>query len=277
MTVERFGGRGWRLTVMSAQIIAIVLLLIPMIWLYVSSFRGDFEIRAGLLGIHELTLDHYRRLFDRPIVLSSFRNSFIVAAVSSTVTTIVALMAAYAISRFRFRGRGAVAGSIMGVQLIPAIVVLVPMVVILRSLGLANSLVGLTLAHLTLGLPVAVFLLTSYIDDIPPELEEAAMVDGASRVRALFSVVLPLLRPAIVAVGSFAFILSWGEYLVALSLITSEAAKTLPLGIQSLFDLYEVRVGEVLAFGVVISLPVAALFILVQRQLVEGLLAGGSK
>lgn len=277
MTVERFGGRGWRLTVMSAQIIAIVLLLIPMIWLYVSSFRGDFEIRAGLLGIHELTLDHYRRLFDRPIVLSSFRNSFIVAAVSSTVTTIVALMAAYAISRFRFRGRGAVAGSIMGVQLIPAIVVLVPMVVILRNLGLANSLVGLTLAHLTLGLPVAVFLLTSYIDDIPPELEEAAMVDGASRVRALFSVVLPLLRPAIVAVGSFAFILSWGEYLVALSLITSEAAKTLPLGIQSLFDLYEVRVGEVLAFGVVISLPVAALFILVQRQLVEGLLAGGSK
>lgn len=277
MTVERFGGRGWRLTVMSAQIIAIVLLLIPMIWLYVSSFRGDFEIRAGLLGIHELTLDHYRRLFDRPIVLSSFRNSFIVAAVSSTVTTIVALMAAYAISRFRFRGRGAVAGSIMSVQLIPAIVVLVPMVVILRNLGLANSLVGLTLAHLTLGLPVAVFLLTSYIDDIPPELEEAAMVDGASRVRALFSVVLPLLRPAIVAVGSFAFILSWGEYLVALSLITSEAAKTLPLGIQSLFDLYEVRVGEVLAFGVVISLPVAALFILVQRQLVEGLLAGGSK
>jgi ABC-type glycerol-3-phosphate transport system permease component len=131
--------------------------------------------------------------------------------------------------------------------------------------------------HLILALPIAFWLLRNFIDDLPREIEEAAAMDGCGQIGVLRHVVVPLLRPAIVAVGSFAFILSWGEYMVALSLLTSDEVKTLPLAMQTLFQLLGVDLGLIAAAGVLVSLPVAVLFLLVQRQLIAGLASGGVK
>ncbi|MEO1225947.1 MAG: carbohydrate ABC transporter permease, partial [Pseudomonadota bacterium] len=138
-------------------------------------------------------------------------------------------------------------------------------------------LTGLAITHLTLGLPIAVWMLRGYIAEVPVELEEAAMIDGCSRLGAMVRVVLPLVAPAIVAVATFAFVLSWGEYLLALALITSTDVKTLPLALQALFDPYSFSWGEVMAGGVIIALPAIILFQIVRRYMIGGLVAGGVK
>ncbi|WP_022901874.1 carbohydrate ABC transporter permease [Humibacter albus] len=260
-----------------AQLAAAAVFLAPIIWMYVASFRPSLDIKAGGLIPSRLSFDNYINLFQLGTVPQAFLNSAIVAAISAVAVTVISTLAAYALSRFRFRGSGFVAGLLLAGQLVPGLVVLVPLVVALRQFGLANSLGGLTIAHLTLGIPIAVLLLRNYLADIPPALEEAAIVDGCSRIGALVRIVLPLLRPALAAVTAFSFILSWGEYLLALSLITDDSKKTLPLAMQSLFQLYSVDLGLVMAFGVVISLPVAVLFMFIQRSFVSNLSTGGVK
>ena len=163
--------------------------------------------------------------------------------------------AAYALSRFDFPGRGPLSLLILGTQMLPVVAILVPLVVIIRSLGLINTLTALVFTHLALGLPVAVWMLKGYVDAIPRELEEAAMIDGCGRFGALRWVLFPLLRPAIVAAGTFAFVLSWGEFLLALALISKTEVKTLPLALQAVFDPYSFSWGEVMAGGVVIAAP----------------------
>ncbi len=260
-----------------SQIVVAIVFLAPIIWMYVASLRPNLDIRSGNLLPASLSFDNYVHLFQLDIVPRAFLNSAIVAAISSVVVTVVSTLAAYALSRFAFRGRGFSGGLLLAGQLVPGLVVLVPLVVAFRQLGLGDSLVGVTIAHLTLGIPIAVLLLRNYLADIPVALEEAAIVDGCSRVGALFRIVLPLLRPALAAVTAFSFILSWGEYVVALSLITTDSNKTLPLAMQSLFQLFGVDLGMVMAFGVVISLPVAILFMAIQRSFVSNLGTGGVK
>jgi ABC-type glycerol-3-phosphate transport system permease component len=263
--------------VATAQFAAVLVFLAPILWMYVASLRPSLDIQTGSLIPTQISLDNYEHLFQLGIVPRAFLNSALVAAVSSTVSTVVSILAAYALDRFRFRGRGVAGGLLLAGQLVPGLVILVPLVVALRQAGLGDSLIGLIIANITIGIPIAVLLLRNYIADIPPALEEAAIVDGCTRTQALRRIVLPLLRPAIAAVFAFSFILSWGEYVMALSLITSDQNKTLPLAMQSLFQLYGVDLGLVMAFGVVISLPVAVLFMFIQRSFVSNLSTGGVK
>jgi len=263
--------------VAALQLLVAAILLFPILWLYEASFRPTLDIQTGGLIPASLSLDNYAHLLAQPLMLTALRNSFVIAAFSATVTTAMALAAAYSVSRFRFRGRWTVTGTVLITQVVPGIVVIVPIVVAMRFLGLADTLQGVAIVHLMLALPIAFWLLRNFIDDLPREIEEAALIDGCGQLALLRLVVLPLLRPAIVAVGSFAFILSWGEYLVALSLLTSQDVKTLPLAMQTLFQLHGVDLGLVAAAGVLVSLPVAVLFLLVQRQLIAGLASGGVK
>lgn len=260
-----------------AQVAASAVFLAPIVWMYVASFRTSADIATGSLIPASFSFGNYVRLFELGTVGQVFLNSTIVALSSSVVGTTVSLFAAYALSRFRFRGSGPVAGLLLAGQLVPGLVVLVPLVVGLRQLGLSDSLVGLAIAHLTLGIPIAVLLFRNYLADVPVALEEAAIIDGCSRVGALLRVVLPVLRPGIAAVLAFSFILSWGEYVLALSLLTTDTNQTLPLAMQALFQLYGVDLGLVMAFGVVISLPVAVLFMIIQRSFVSNIGAGGVK
>jgi ABC-type glycerol-3-phosphate transport system permease component len=259
-----------------AQLLSVFVVLLPMIWLYLGSVRTDLDLDEGGLLPHTFTLANFRAVFAQGFD-GAIRNSVIVAAIVAIVTTIFAALAAYGLARFSFRGRGPIMLLILAGQAIPGLVVLVPLIVAMQRLHLTNSLIGLGIVYLPLGLPVSVYMLRSALLALPAEIEESAMVDGCSRVGVVRRIVVPLLRPSIIAVGAFTFTLAWGEYLFALSLLTSSSVKTVPLALQDLFSLYTLPIGTILAGGVVVSLPVVVIFLAVQRHLVSGLVAGATK
>lgn len=254
-------------------------LIFPIIWLYLTAFKPEGEMFGDPLAIlpRSLTTDNFARIWSAVGFRDAFRNSLLVAGASALVVTIVALFAAFSLSRFQYRGRGLFSGAILAVQMLPGIVIVVPLIITLRNLGLTDNLFGLGITYLLLGLPIAVWMLKGYLDDIPRDLDEAATVDGASNLQILWQVLMPLLAPATVAVGAFAFLLAWGEYLFAVALITSTERKTLPLALQAAFGQYSIDWGMLTAGGVIISLPPAILFVFFQRYLVGGLTSGGVK
>jgi ABC-type glycerol-3-phosphate transport system permease component len=256
---------------------ALAVLLVPIAWVFLASVKPDTEIGRGGFWPRAVTLDHFRTVLNRPDFVTALGNSLIVGAIAAIVTVALAVPAAYSLSRFTYRGRDLLGLLILGTQMLPIVAVLVPIVVIMRALGLNNTLGALAFTHLALGLPIAVWMLKGYIDAVPRELEEASMIDGSSRLGAMWRITVPLIRPAIVAVGTFAFVLSWGEFLLALALITESDVKTLPLALQTLFDPYSFSWGEVMAGGVLIALPTIVLFFLFRNQIVGGLTAGGVK
>lgn len=260
-----------------ATLLAVGVLLFPVVWVFLSSVKPDREIMSGHIVPRSITVEHYVAVMRRPDFLIALRNSLVVGLASAVIATGVALPAAYSLARFRYRGREALGLLVLSTQMIPGIAILVPLVVVLRQLGLTNTLPGLTITHITLGLPIAVWMLRGYVEDIPVSLEEAALIDGCSRFGALRRIVAPLVSPAVVAIGTFAFVLSWGEYLLALSLMSSTATRTLPLALQAMFDPYSLSWGQVMAGGVLISLPAITLFMIFRRYLVGGLTAGGVK
>jgi ABC-type glycerol-3-phosphate transport system permease component len=251
--------------------------LLPILWVFVASVRPDSDIVSGGLIPLRMTIQHYQEIIAFPDFLVALKNSLIVGVTVAVITTAMAVPAAYALSRLRFKGRNTVALIILGTQMLPSVAVLVPLVVIIRQIGLANTLTALIFTHLALGMPIAIWILRGYIDSVPRELEEAALIDGCGRFGAMVRVVFPLIRPAIVAVGTFAFVLSWGEFILALALISKADVKTLPLALQGLFDPYSFSWGRIMAGGTVIALPTIILFLIFRKQLVGGLLAGGVK
>lgn len=263
----------------SLSILVVLALNLPIIWLYLTSLKPANEMFGDPLAIvpRQVTFANFSHIWHATGFATAFRNSLIVAGVSAVVVTLAGLCAAFSLSRFRYPVRSAFSVAILAVQMLPGIVIVVPLIVTLRKLGLTDSLLGLTISYLLLGLPIAVWMLKGFMDDIPRDLDDAALVDGASMFQVLRHIIMPLMAPATVAVGAFAFILAWGEYLFALSLISSTGAKTLPLALQDAFGQYTVDWGMLTAGGVIISLPPAILFLFFQRYLVGGLTAGGVK
>lgn len=257
--------------------VLLFLLLFPVIWIFLGSIKPDPDIMAANPWPTRITFENYIAVFNKEGFLIALRNSLIVGLSAAAITTGLAAPAAYSLSRFDYRGKTAVNLLILGTQTLPVVAVLVPIVVIVRNLGLTNTLTALIFTHLALGLPIAVWVLKGYIDAIPRDLEDAALVDGCGRFEVMVRIMLPLLKPALVAVGTFAFVLSWGEYLLALSLVSKSDVRTLPLALQSLFDPYQFSWGTVMAGGVVIALPAVVLFLVFRKQLVGGLLAGAVK
>lgn len=260
-----------------ATIVVIVVLLMPIIWVMVASLKENSDIMSGGFLPRRITFEHYAAILAKRDFLTALRNSLVVGLVVGIATVVIALPAAYSLSRFQYRGRDGLAFMILATQMLPSIAVLVPLVVIIRALGMANTLIALAVTHLALTLPVAVWILKGYIDSIPPDLEEASMMDGSSRIGAIVRITFPLIRPATVAVGTFAFVLSWGEFVLALALLSRNEVKTLPLALQTLFDPYTFSWGQVMAGGTVIALPAIVLFLIFRNQLVGGLTAGGTK
>ena len=212
-----------------------------------------------------------------------FANSLVVCVLSTMFSVFIAIFAAYAVSRHRFRGRGVFTGTVLSTQMFPGILFLLPLFLIFvnidKALGftfLYQTRLGLIITYLTFTLPFSIWMLASYLDGIPRELDEAAKVDGTGELGALFRVVLPAARPGVIAVAVYAFMTAWGEILFA-SVMTNDSTKTLSIGLQYYSTQINVYWNQVMAASLVVSVPVVVGFLLLQRYLVAGLTSGAVK
>jgi multiple sugar transport system permease protein len=230
----------------------------------------------------EITVRPYVDIWDTVPLARYFLNSLIVAGAAAALSVVVAIFAAYAVSRYRFRGRRLFSVTVLSTQMFPGILFLLPLFLIYVNIGNATGIAlygsrgGLILTYLTFSLPFSIWMLIGYFESIPRDLDEAALVDGCGPVRALFRVVVPAAVPGIVAVGVYAFMTAWGEVLFA-SVMTNDTTRTLGVGLQSYATQNDVYWNQVMAASLVVSVPVVAGFLLLQRYLVAGLTAGAVK
>ena len=224
-----------------------------------------------------VTLVHFGQVWRWGQFPDYFRNSVIVALSSAALATAFAALAGYALSRWRFRGASLVSVFLLLTQMFSAMLVIVPLTKLFASCGLIDSLAGLTLAYAAFNLPFAIFLMRSFFDAVPIELEEAAAIDGFSRLETLARVLLPLTSPGLGATLGFVFVELWSELFLALTLINDEAKKTLPTALMSFITKQGINWGEMSAAGLIALVPACVFFAFIQRFLVAGLTAGAVK
>lgn len=260
--------------VIGPLVLYLLFTLVPFYWMLVFAFRptGSTSILPT-----RLTLEHFRTVWTGLGFGIFFRNSLLVGLVTLVTVSVFALCGGYALARYQFRGRNVFLLGLLCTQFIPGAMMLIPLFEIFRHLHLVNSLWALVVAETTFQLPLSLILMSGFIRNIPIDLEEAAWVDGCSRFRGFLAVVLPLLRPALVAVGSFAFIGSWNNFLFALMFMSDQSKFTIPVGLSYTLGEFDVDFGALAAGGVVAAVPVVVVFAVVQRYLVTGLSAGAVK
>lgn len=254
--------------------ILLLFTLVPLYWLVLFAFRESGS--TALLPI-PFTFDNFVTVWTGSGFGIFFINSVAVAAAGLVITTILAVLGGYAIARYRFRGKVTLMIVLLCTQFVPGAMMLIPLFQVLNSLHLINSLWGLILVNAVFELPLSIILMAGFIRNVPIELEEAAWMDGCGRLRAFLAVVLPLLRPAIVAIGSFAFIGAWNNFLFALMFLNEQKLFTIPVGLNYLIGEYGVDFGALAAGGIIAIVPVVVVFAFVQKFLVQGLSAGAVK
>ena len=270
---------GGRAALWGAVAVTVVAVGFPLYWMTASSFMPPTELfaRVARLLPKAPTLQNYHELLERTAFPTYFRNSTVVAVIATVGAVALATLAGYGLTRFEFPGKTWVARSVIFTYMFPPILLSIPLFVLLKRIGLVNSHLGLALAHMSFALPFAMWLAMIFFQAVPVDLDEAAMVDGASRLGALWRVVLPLATPGIVANAVFVFVLSWNDYLFSVVLVVEETRKTLPVGVAGFADSTSVEWGLMMAGGVLITLPIMVGFAVAQRWLIHGLSAGAIK
>jgi ABC-type glycerol-3-phosphate transport system permease component len=268
-------GRRLSAVVLVALIAAVAF---PLYWAVVSSFTPEARLfEAPSLIPRALVLDHYHTLFAERNFWVPIRNSLIVAGTTTLFCVTVGGLCAYALARLDFRGKGLLLGVILAVGMFPQISVVSPLYLVLRALRLINTYPGLVLPYLTFAMPLTIWLLVGFFRQLPAELEEAAMVDGASRLRALREVIVPLALPGLATTAILTFVYSWNEFLFALSFTLGPERQTVPVAIALFRGQYQVPWGQILAAALVATAPVTVLVLAFQRRIVQGLTAGAVK
>ncbi len=252
--------------------------LLPWLWMLLCSIRPERDLMRSpiVLWPDSLTLINHIELLRRTTFAQNLRDSLIVAVGAVSLGLTLALPAAYAFSRFRFRGRQVLRLQFLVINMFPVVMLILPLFVVMRDLGLLDTYFALISGHATFTLPFAIWLLTSYFDGIPVELDHAAMVDGATRLQALRLVVFPLAMPGVIAVGLYLFITSWNEYLFAL-MLAGRNVRTVTVALQLFIGENQIQWGLLMAGGTLVSLPATILFLFAQRRLVAGLTGGAVK
>lgn len=275
---------GWRWAGRGFLVLLLAYTLIPMAWMLITSLKTGFAAMQypPQWWPAEPTLENYTRLLDpRGSVgqdfLRYFWNSLVVSTLTTVLAVAVAVPAAYAFSRFRFPGRTVLFFSVLLRNMFPAVIFLVPLFILMRFLGLVNTLGSLVLTYLTFGLPLAIWLLKGFYDNIPIQLEQAARIDGATRFQAFRLIVMPLSVPGIVATAIYSFIGAWNEYIYAYTFLTRHDQMTLPVGIQRFFSENATDWPGLMAATFLMSVPVVVLFLVLQRYFVRALAEGAVK
>jgi multiple sugar transport system permease protein len=254
--------------------------LVPILFTLTTSFKYFRDIISGSLNFVP-TLVNYQRLFDpsQSNFLRLTLNSLIVAAGTMVIVLVIASLAAYSLSRFRWRPlwSGLLLGTILFIHMLPPVTFLGPFYLIARSLNIYDTVLAVIMGHIILNLPTATWILLDFFAEIPKELEEAAMVDGATRFQSLTRVLLPMIQPGIAAAGALAFIFSWRDFLFSLSLTSTPRGMTIPVGISSFVQEYSIRYGEMAAGAFFAMIPALLVVAFAQRFIIKGLTLGALK
>jgi multiple sugar transport system permease protein len=257
----------------------LVIVVFPFYWMTVTSFKGEVQMRSlvSMFWPKPLVLDNYRQLLGKTDFLAWYGNSVTVAVSSTFLAAAIGTIGAYALARLSFLGRAFMSSAVLITYLVPPSILFIPLYAQMRNLGLADSLAGLIAAYPSFTVPFVTWLLMGYFESIPVELEEAAMIDGATRFGAFRRVILPLAAPGVLAASLYAFTQAWNEFLYALVFITDVKLRTLPVGLSTFItgDVY--GWGYLMAGAVLTTLPVIVAYIYLQRYMVEGLTAGSVK
>lgn len=256
----------------------VVAALFPIVWGLLTSFKPAAEIVAvpPRLLPSRFTLEHYRAILDTG-VLRYLWNSLVVSAGTVAVCLACGAIAAYALARLRFRGRTAVMLMIVMVMSIPIPSLLIPTYTLVSDLGLVNTRLSLVLVYSAYQLPIVVWILATYYQSLPEELERAAAIDGYGRLETLWRIVLPLSRPGLIAATLFVVTFAWNDFVVAVVLLASDEVRTLPIGIYNYLGFYGREWGPLLAASMVSIVPLVAVFVFLQRYFVAGMTGGGVK
>ena len=275
--------RARNLALMGAHRLAIlayvIVALFPLFWLLkVSVTPNDLLYSEGVrMWPSRTTWEHYEFVIAHSAFPTFFKNSLIVAGSTAIVVTIVASLSGYALSRFSFRAKYWIVALMLVTQMFPLVMLVAPIFKMLSPLGLTNSLTGLVIVYSAFNVPFATFLMQSFFDGIPKDLEEAAMIDGATQFVAFREIILPLTLPGIAATLGFVFTAAWSELLFALMLISGNDAATFPVGLLTFVSKFSVDFGQMMAAGILALIPACLFFLLIQRYLVQGLTAGAVK
>lgn len=259
--------------------ILLIFTAFPFFWMVSTSFkplREIFVFPPNFLP-KEYTLANFDRLFEQTRFLIYFKNSLFVSLSAVVVTMTIATAGAYSLTRYRFYGREKIASLILFTYMFAPIMIIIPFYVLIKKIGIANTHLALIMAYTAFCLPFSLWLLRAFFQSIPLVLEEAALVDGATRLRAVFHVILPLALPGIIATAIFTFILAWNDYIFVRILITSDNLKTLSVGIADLHNATVIDWGMIMSGGMLITIPVLVFFIFIQRYLIAGWGAGAVK
>jgi multiple sugar transport system permease protein len=259
----------------------LIVTLFPFLWMFITSIKPNAElynVRMNPLYVLHPTLEHFRYLLRETIFLTWAYNTLYVSILSTAISLITGIMAGYALSRLRFRGAGGMAVGIFVTYLVPPTLLFIPLADVVRAFGLLDSPWSLILTYPTFLIPFSTWLLMGYFKTIPRELEECAMIDGATRLQAMIKIVLPLALPGILSAGIFAFTLSWNEFIYALVFLSSTEIKTIPVGVVSELIRGDVFYwGPLMAGALLGSVPVAIIYSFFVEYYVAGLTAGAVK
>lgn len=256
----------------------LIFILFPFYWTFLTSIKPEAELYGAVTYWPSAVIwDNYKKLFTTTVdFLKAMKNSFIVASITTVVSLTASTLAAYAFSRYRFKGRKFMMALFLSNNMFPTVLLLIPLYSIMRNLKLLYSPWALVLAYTTFTLPFSVWLLNGFFNDLPMSLEEAALVDGCNRRMAFFKIILPILGPSLVATGVYIFMTSWNEYTFAV-MFTNNASRTIPVALKSLIGQLGVDWGLLTAGGIITIIPVCIMFFFAQKRLVEGLTAGAVK
>jgi multiple sugar transport system permease protein len=257
-------------------IVAIIIVFLPLAWMLTVSVRPNLEVmKMPPSWIPEVfTLEGYIKIFSNPRYLIVFLNTTVVSLTVTAISLFLGAMAAYALARFRFAGQRTVLMFLITTQMFPLVLLCIPYFRIFITLGLYDTRTSLVIVYLTFTLPFCILMLRSYFMNIPRDIEEAAMVDGCTRLGAVFRTLVPMSYPAFIGAGLYTFLLAWNEFLFAVVLIESWENRVLTMAIYSLMAEFVTDWNAMMAFSVLASLPLVVAFIFLQRYMVQGMTAG---
>ncbi len=260
-------------------LILLVVVCFPFIWTFLTSikFSDDFYTSKLIYFPKRITFSSYSTLMKNHNFLKNMGNSSVVAICTATISITISTMAAYSFARFTFRGRKTIMSGLILIYMFPQVLLMIPMYLIMRSLGLLNTFWSLVLAYSTFSIPFATWLMTGFLKQIPVELEEAAKIDGCNGIQSFFSVTFPVLLPGLVATGAYIIITSWNEYLYAV-MFTNNATETITVALTTKFiTMIDIK-WDVLSAGIVVSvIPIITIFIIFQKNIISGLTEGAVK